>query len=120
MRSSRRNQGLHPELTPEPTPPSSNDSHFTQDFQIESTLEEEERLQREDEEERLSTNEKSPSIEMNSVESKEDNDDINFASDDSTKSDSSEKSLMIVEEGKSKKSSSTHPLYSVFTQLHPP
>lgn len=98
MSSSRRNRGLQPEYTPEPTPPGSNNSHFTQDFQIETTLEEEERLQREEAEERLSTNEKSPSIEINSVGSDDENNDINFSSDDSTKSDSSEKSSMIIEE----------------------
>lgn len=120
MRSSRRNRVLQPEYTPEPTPPSSNDSRFTQNFQIETTIEEEERIQREDAEERLSTIEKSPSVEVNSVGSKDDNDDINFSSDDSTKTDSSEKSLMIVEEEKSKKSSSTQPMRSIFTLFHLP
>lgn len=120
MRSSRRNRGLQPEYTPEPTPPSSNNSCFTQNFQIETTIEEEERIQREDAEERLSTIEKSPLVEVNSVGSKDDNDDINFSSDDSTKTDSSEKSLMIVEEEKSKKSSSTQPMRSIFTLFHLP
>lgn len=57
MRSSRRNRGLVPEYTPEPTPPNSNNSHFSQDFQIETTLEEEERRRGEEEEENVESEE---------------------------------------------------------------
>lgn len=47
MRSSRRNQGLNPEFAPSPTPSNSDGSDFLQDFQVETTLEEEEREERE-------------------------------------------------------------------------
>lgn len=49
MRSSRRRLGLTPEHEPSPTPPNSEGSEFVQDFQIETTIEEEERLRQEDE-----------------------------------------------------------------------
>lgn len=51
MRSSRRNLGLNPEFTPQPTPPSSNDDNLLGDVQIETTLEEEGLNQRSEEQE---------------------------------------------------------------------
>ncbi|KAH9813616.1 hypothetical protein DFH28DRAFT_929638 [Melampsora americana] len=53
MRSSRRNKGLVPEFEPEPTPPNSEGGEFREDFQIETTIEETERRNREDEEDLL-------------------------------------------------------------------
>ncbi|KAH9816127.1 hypothetical protein DFH28DRAFT_1125558 [Melampsora americana] len=50
MRTSRRNKGLVPEFEPEPTPPNSQEMEFTDDFQIETTIEETERRNKEDEE----------------------------------------------------------------------
>ncbi|KAH9824781.1 hypothetical protein DFH28DRAFT_920788 [Melampsora americana] len=50
MRTSRRNKGLVPEFEPEPTPPNSEEIEFTDDFQIETTIEETERRNKEDEE----------------------------------------------------------------------
>lgn len=55
MRSSRRRLGLKPEFAPSPTPSNSDGSDFRQDFQIKTTLEEEEREKRENEEKALSS-----------------------------------------------------------------
>ena len=103
MRSSRRNRGLRPEYTPEPTPPRSNESNFSQDFQIETTLEEEERIRREEENERSQSNEN-----INVTSSKDNQADINLSSDDSTKSDSSDESVAVINDSKETKKSSKY------------
>lgn len=109
MRSSRRNRGLRPEYTPEPTPPRSNESNFSQDFQIETTLEEEERIRREEENERSQSNDDDESNENINVTSSKDNQaDINLSSDDSTKSDSSDESVAVINDSKETKKSSKY------------
>lgn len=105
MRSSRRNRGLNPEFTPDPTPPNSESSHFSQDFQIETTLEEEQRLQREEEEERQSVDEERSTLQIESTVLKEMDNDINFSSESLTKSDSDDQSLVVIEQKDNKKSS---------------
>lgn len=108
MRSSRRNRGLVPECTPEPTPPNSSDSHFSQDFQIETTLEEEERLRLEEEEENEKSEEEASTKEVEDITSEGKQVDINFSSDESTKSDSSEISVIVIDKDKDSKKSSKH------------
>lgn len=109
MRSSRRNQGLNPEFIPEATPPNSEDSDFAQDFQIKTTVEEEERLRTEEEEENEANKEdvSSDKDERTTVTSNKDVDvDIVFSSDDSIANDSSEESMAVVEKDKVEKKSS--------------
>lgn len=108
MRSSRRNRGLRPEYTPDPTPPQSDASNFSQNFQIETTLEEEERLIREDENEKLQSNEDIGSNNNVDVVSARENADVNLSSDDSTKSDSSDESIAVISESKDNKKSSEY------------
>lgn len=107
MRSSRRNQGLNPEFIPEATPPNSEDSDFAQDFQIKTTVEEEERLRTEEEEENEANKEdvSSDKDECTTVTSNKDVD-IVFSSDDSIANDSSEESMAVVEKDKIEKKSS--------------
>lgn len=107
MRSSRRNQGLNPEFIPEATPPNSEDSDFAQDFQIKTTVEEEERLRTEEEEENEANKEdvSSDKDECTTVTSNKDVD-IVFSSDDSIVNDSSEESMAVVEKDKVEKKSS--------------
>lgn len=107
MRSSRRNQGLNPEFIPEATPPNSEDSDFAQDFQIKTTVEEEERLRTEEEEENEANKEdvSSDKDECTTVTSNKDVD-IVFSSDDSIANDSSEESMAVVEKDKVEKKSS--------------
>lgn len=107
MRSSRRNQGLNPEFIPEATPPNSEGSDFAQDFQIKTTVEEEERLRTEEEEENEANKEdvSSDKDECTTVTSNKDVD-IVFSSDDSIANDSSEESMAVVEKDKIEKKSS--------------
>lgn len=107
MRSSRRNQGLNPEFIPEATPPNSEGSDFAQDFQIKTTVEEEERLRTEEEEENEANKEdvSSDKDECTTVTSNKDVD-IVFSSDDSIVNDSSEELMAVVEKDKVEKKSS--------------
>lgn len=107
MCSSRRNQGLNPEFIPEATPPNSEGSDFAQDFQIKTTVEEEERLRTEEEEENEANKEdvSSDKDECTTVTSNKDVD-IVFSSDDSIANDSSEESMAVVEKDKVEKKSS--------------
>lgn len=107
MCSSRRNQGLNPEFIPEATPPNSEGSDFAQDFQIKTTVEEEERLRTEEEEENEANKEdiSSDKDERTTVTSNKDVD-IVFSSDDSIVNDSSEELMAVVEKDKVEKKSS--------------
>lgn len=108
MRSSRRNLGLNPELTPEPTPPSLSDDDFIENVQIETTLEEEERYRMEEErlnqhsEEHEDKSEQATDVVLNNPIPK----DIVFSSDVSMSDDSSEESVKVVEKAKSESKSS--------------
>ncbi|EGG03803.1 Hypothetical protein MELLADRAFT_72526 [Melampsora larici-populina 98AG31] len=104
MRSSRRNLGLRPEYSPEPTPPNSDilvpDSEGN--WNIENTLEEEERIRKEDEQENRLNEERSEeeidsSIEeIKLIKNKSKIKDINWSSeDDSSSSSSKEKTIKL-------------------------
>lgn len=86
MRSSRRRQGLNPELIPSPTPSNSDGSDFVQDFQIETTIEEEDRLRWEEQDHQLSSDkqdENSQDIEDTSMTNVEKDKDVVLSSDSS-------------------------------------
>lgn len=120
MRSSRRNLGLNPEFTPEPTPPASSDENFRADFQIETTLEEEDRYRREENE----RNESSEVEELENDSTRKEAEvadkakaqptvskDIIFSSDTSSNDDSSDESVKVIEKERlGTKSSENHEL----------
>lgn len=105
MRSSRRNLGLNPEFTPEPTPPSSNDDDFLGNVQIESTVEEEARYRREDEEAQQRLTEQNSDSNDNSNTVEHSNvlvtnnvlEDIVFSSEALIREDSSNESVKVIE-----------------------
>lgn len=101
MRSSRQNLGLNPELTPEPTPPSLSDDDFIENVQIETTLEEEERLNQHSEEHEDESEQATEVVLNNPIPR-----DIVFSSDVSMSDDSSEESVKVVEKAKSESKSS--------------
>lgn len=105
MRSSRRNLGLNPEFTPEPTPPSSNDDDFLGNVQIESTVEEEARYRRQDEEAQRRSTEQNSDSNDNSNTAEHSNvlvtnnvlEDIVFSSEALIREDSSNESVKVIE-----------------------
>lgn len=116
MRSSRRNLGLNPEITPQPTPPSSNDEDFSNDIQIETTLEEEERYRREEEgvDQRSDIRTDNSSVSTEVVNKDPIKNDIIFSSDVSDSDGSSDESVKIVEKEKLEtKSSERHYHFSI-------
>ena len=108
MRSSRRNKDLRPEFTLEPTPPSSEGSNFTSNLQIETTLEEEERYRREENEnvDLLSRNEVESVHDLDST-GKDVGKDIVFSSAKSTDDDSDSDEAIVIEKKTLEKKSST-------------
>lgn len=107
MRGSRRRKGLNPELTPATSPSNSDESEFLQDFQVETTLEEEERLQREELERQVSSerNEESEENEESSDIEKTQSKDIVMSSDSSDDEESNTIMIEVDDEPKSKISS---------------
>lgn len=108
MRTSRRSLGLNPEFEPEPTPPASDNSdEFINDFQIETTIEENERTAREDEEERQNNLKNKIGSDKEEIEYikqiKSKSKDIISSSDDSE--DESSSMSLVLEETKLSKSS---------------
>lgn len=108
MRLSRRNKGLQPEFTPEPTPPNSEDSSFTQNVQIETTIEENERYEREPADTAAASDDSNSKMEENLTIIQNVENDILFSSGKSTDDDdSSSEDVMIIENKKTEKNSST-------------